>query len=123
MGFEGTHFTNDAGTIALTDEAGNWWPRFLVVNPSAWTAPIDLLSPVAQASMDQGVRFFAADNAFVFPSDMAVDVDAAENLYRTSVFRFISGEMSLDSDWDQYVADFNAAGGANLTAYARTVLE
>ena len=123
MGFEGTHYTDTNGTIALTEESGNWWPRFLVVNPSAWTAPIDLLSPVAQASMDQGVRFFSADNAFVYPSDMAVDVDAAENLYRTSVFRFISGEMSLEDDWGQYVSDFNAAGGANLTTFARTVLK
>ena len=121
MGFEGTHFTNDGGAMALTDESGNWWPRFLVAQPSAWTPPIDLLTPVAQASLDQGVQFFSADNAFVFPSDMAVDVDAAENFYRTAVFRFISGEVSLD-DWDEYVADFNDAGGDNLTAYARTVL-
>lgn len=122
MGFEGTHFTNDGGTLALTDEAGNWWPRFMVVQPSAWTPPIDLLAPVAQASLDQGVRFFAADNSFVFPSDMAVDVDAAENYYRTSVFRFISGEVSMD-DWDSYVEGFNKAGGAKLTDYARTMLK
>lgn len=122
MGFEGTHFTNEGGAMALTDEAGNWWPRFLVVNPSAWTPPIDLLAPVAQASLDQGVEFFVADNSFVFPAGMAVDVDAAENFYRTAVYRFISGETSMD-DWGSYVEGFNAAGGANLTTYARTVLK
>jgi len=122
MGFAGTHYTNDDGTLALTDEAGNWWPRFLVVNPGAWTAPIELLSPIAQASLDQGVTFFTADNAFVFPPAMAVNVDGAENFYRTAVFRFISGETSLD-DWDSYVEGFNAAGGAKLTEYARTVLK
>jgi len=122
MGFEGTHYSNDGGTLALTDEAGNWWPRFMVSQPSAWTPPIDLLAPVAQASLDQGVRFFSADNAFVFPADLAVDVDAAENFYRTAVYRFVSGEVSLD-DWDTYVEGFNAAGGGNLTTYARTVLE
>ncbi len=122
MGFEGRHHTNDGGTIAITEDLGSWWPRFMVSNPNAWQPPVDLLAPVAQASLDQGVTFFSADNSFVFPADLAVDVDAAESFYRTSVFRFISGETSFD-DWDGYVADFNAAGGAKLTAYARTVLE
>ena len=94
----------------------------MVANPNAWQPPVDLLAPVAQASLDQGVKFFSADNSFVFPADLAVDVDAAENFYRTSVYRFVSGETSLD-DWDAYVADFNAAGGAKLTEYARTVLK
>ncbi len=94
----------------------------MVSNPSAWQPPVDLLASVAQASLDQGVEFFSADNAFVFPADLAVDVDAAENFYRTSVFRFISGEKSFD-DWNGYVSVFNAAGGTKLTAHARTVLE
>ena len=122
LGFEGTHHTRDGDTIAVTEALGSWWPRFMVANPNAWQPPVDLLAPVAQASLDQGVKFFSADNSFVFPADLAVDVDAAENFYRTSVYRFISGETSLD-DWDAYVADFNAAGGAKLTEYARTVLK
>lgn len=122
LGFEGTHYTVDGDTYTLTDESGNWWPRFMAVNPGAWTAPVNSLSPLAQSSMDQGVRFFTADNAFVFPTEHAVDMDAAENFYRTSVFRFISGELSIEDDWDGYVVDFGAAGGSSLTEYARTVL-
>lgn len=122
LGFEGRHHTNNGGTVAITEDLGSWWPRFMVANPNAWQPPVDLLAPVAQASLDQGVEFFSADNSFVFPAELAVDVDAAENFYRTSVFRFISGELSFD-DWDAYVADFNAAGGTKLTDYARTVLK
>lgn len=122
MGFEGRHHTLNGGSYAITEDLGSWWPRFMVSNPGAWQPPVDLLAPVAQASLDQGVEYFSADNAFVFPADLAVDVDAAESFYRTSVFRFVSGELSFD-DWDDYVANFNAAGGTKLTAYARTVLE
>jgi len=122
LGFEGEQYTRSGDTITVTDKLGTWYPRFVSDNPSAWTPPVNLMAPVAQASLDQGVKYFVADNSFVFPADLAVDVDATENFYRTSVYRFISGEMSLD-DWDQYVADFNAAGGAKLTEYARTVLK
>ncbi|MCJ8324641.1 MAG: extracellular solute-binding protein [Rhizobiales bacterium] len=122
MGFEGKHFSKDGDKITVNDALGSWYPRFMVANPNAWTPPVNLLSPVAQASLDQGVRFFSADNSFVFPADLAVDVDAAENFYRTAVYRFVSGETSLD-DWDDYVAEFNANGGAKLIAHARKVLK
>jgi len=122
LGVEGIHFVRNGDTIEATDKMGTWYPRFFINNPDSWTPPVDLLAPVAQASLEQGVKYFTPDNAFVFPADLAVDVDAAENFYRTAVFRFISGELSLD-DWDAYVADFNAAGGAKLTEYARTVLK
>ncbi|PKQ06594.1 MAG: ABC transporter substrate-binding protein, partial [Alphaproteobacteria bacterium HGW-Alphaproteobacteria-10] len=92
-------------------------------NPSAWTAPINPLSPLAQGSLQQGVTYFTADNSFVFPSELAAQVDAAENLYKTAVFRFVSGELSVEKDWDAFVANWNAAGGKAMTDYARTVLK
>jgi len=49
-------------------------------------------------------------------------VEGAEKSSGTSVVRFVSGEWSLD-DGATYVEGFNAAGGANLTDYARTVLK
>ncbi|MGK2229146.1 MAG: putative aldouronate transport system substrate-binding protein, partial [Devosia sp.] len=122
MGFEGTHFTREGDTYAVTDALGTWFPRFMMANPSAWTPPVDLLSPIAQASLEQGAEYFTPDNAFVWPAEYAADVDAAENNYRTSAYRFVSGEWSMDQ-WDQYVADWNAAGGERLTEYARTVLK
>lgn len=121
MGFEGEHYTKDGDTYAITDAMGTWYPRFMMVNPDAWTAPTDLLSPVAQASLAQGAEYFTPDNSFVWPGDLAADVDAAENYYRSSVYRFVSGDWSMDQ-WDAYVEGWNAAGGSKLTDYARTVL-
>lgn len=123
MGFEGEEYTRNGDTIELTEKMGNWYPRFFYVNPSAWQPPVDLLAPVAQASLEQGVEYFTPDNAFVYPAELAADVDSAENFYRTAVFRFVSGELSLDDDWDRYVADWAAAGGQSLTDYARSVLK
>lgn len=123
MGFEGQHHTRDGDTYAITEEMGTWYPRFFSINPEAWQPPVDILSPVAQASLQQGLEYFIADNAFVWPSELAAEVDAAENHYRTNVFRFISGELSLDDDWDEYVQGWNDAGGQRMTEHARTVLQ
>lgn len=122
MGFEGTHYTRDGDTYEITDAMGTWYARFMMDNPEAWTPPADLLSPVAQASLEQGAEYFTPDNAFVWPGEYAADVDAAEQYYRSAVYRFVSGEWSMDQ-WDQYVAGWNDAGGDRLTEYARTVLQ
>jgi putative aldouronate transport system substrate-binding protein len=100
---------------------GGWYPRFWTANPDYWTPPVPLLSDVAQGSLEQGAEYFVADNAFVWPADLAPSVDAAEQYYRTSVFRFVSGEWSMDQ-WDQYVEGWYAAGGQAMTDHARTVL-
>lgn len=123
MGFEGTHYTRNGDAYVATPKLGEWYPRFITDNPSAWTAPINPLSPLAQGSLQQGVTYFTADNSFVFPSELAAQVDAAENLYKTAVFRFVSGELSVEKDWDAFVANWNAAGGKAMTDYARTVLK
>ncbi|WP_404406556.1 extracellular solute-binding protein [Pelagibacterium halotolerans] len=121
MGFEGEHYTNDGGSYEITEAMGTWYSRFMIAQPSAWTPPVDLLSPVAQASLEQGAHYFTPDNAFVWHAEYAADVDAAENYYRTSVYRFVSGEWSMDQ-WDQYVQGWYDAGGQRMTDYARTVL-
>ncbi|MCD7058933.1 extracellular solute-binding protein [Pelagibacterium xiamenense] len=121
MGFEGEHYTDNGGTYEITEAMGTWYPRFMIAQPGAWQPPVDLLSPVAQASLEQGAHYFTPDNAFVWPAEYAADVDAAENYYRTSVYRFVSGEWSMDQ-WDQYVQGWYDAGGQRLTEHARTVL-
>src|SRR5690606_32556936 len=122
MGFEGQHYTVDGDTYEVLPEMGTWYPRFWTDNPEYWTPPVALLSDVAQGSLEQGAQYFVADNAFVWPGELAADVDAAEQYYRTSVFRFVSGEWSMDQ-WDAYVDGWYAAGGNAMTEYARTVLQ
>jgi len=120
MGFEGTQYTRDAsGAVTFTDAISTWYARFF--NASNWTPPTPLLSPTAQAALDTIKANFVADNAFVWPADYAADVDATEQVYRSWVARFITGEASLDQ-WDQFVSEYNAAGGQRMAEYANTVL-
>lgn len=121
LGFEGQHYTLEDGTYEVLPAMGTWYPRFWTVNPEYWTPPVDLLTDVGQASLEQGAQYFTPDNTFVWPGDLAADIDAAEQYYRTAVFRFVSGEWSMDQ-WDEYVDGWYAAGGQSMTDYARTVL-
>jgi len=120
MGFEGTHHTVDAsGAVTFTDQISTWYARFF--NAANWTPPTPLLSPTAQTALDTIKASFTADNAFVFPADYAADVDAAEQVYRSWVAKFVTGEAGLDQ-WDQFVSEYNAAGGQRMAEYAATVL-
>lgn len=122
LGFEGTHYTRDGDTLTATEAFGAWYPRFIISDPSEYTPPINALSDLAQGSLDQGVTHFRPDNAFVWPSDLAAAVDGAESYYRTAVFRFVSGELSTETDWDAFVQGWLASGGQAMTDYARTIL-
>ena len=79
-------------------------------------------SPAAAQSLELVDAGFVPDNAFVVPAELAADLDAATNVQKAWSFRFISGEASLEEDWDDYVAEWMAAGGERLTEHARSVL-
>ena len=121
MGFEGVHYVRRGGGFAVTPKHATWYPRFVNAHPSAWTPPTALLSPVAAATLDQGIAYFAEDNAVLFPDELLTARDATENYYRTSVYRFVSGQKPFE-DWGAYVDGWYAAGGRKLTEYARSVL-
>lgn len=122
LGVEGEQYKRNGDSYEALPDMGLWYPRYWTVNPDYWTPPFELLAPVAAASLEQGARYFTPDNAFVWPGDMAANVDAAEQYYRSSVYRFVSGEWSMDR-WDQYVQGWYAAGGTAMTDHARTVLK
>jgi len=120
MGFEGTQYTKDAdGKVTFTDQISTWYARFF--NAANWQPPTPMLSDTAQQMLDNLKTDFTPDNAFVWPAEYAADVDAAEQVYRSWVARFITGQASLDQ-WGDFVAEYNAAGGERLTEYARSVL-
>lgn len=120
LGFEGEQYTKDGDTYSVTDKIATWYARFMVT-PN-WTPPVVWQSEAAQQSLKTIEAQFVADNAFVFPPEFAADLDATENVYRSWVYKFISGEAGMDQ-WDAYVAEWNAAGGQRLTDYARTILD
>jgi putative aldouronate transport system substrate-binding protein len=121
MGFEGVHHTTDAsGAVTFTDQVSTWYARFF--NAANWEPPVPLLSATGQAALDTIKANFVADNAFVWPAEYAAEVDSAEQVYRSWVAKFITGEASLDQ-WDQFVSEYNAAGGQRMAEYAATVLK
>ncbi|MCY1745792.1 extracellular solute-binding protein [Ensifer sp. SL37] len=119
LGFEGEQYTKDGETIKPTDKLATWYARFLVA--ANWQPPVQWLSAAAQQSLKTISADFKPDNAFVWPAEYATDIDATENVYRAWVYKFVSGEAKLDQ-WDQFVSEWNAAGGEKMTEYARTVL-
>jgi putative aldouronate transport system substrate-binding protein len=119
LGFEGREYTRNGDQITYLPPISTWYARFF--NAYNWQPPSDWKTPAAQAHLKNLTSGFAPDNVFVWPPDYAADLDATENVYRSWVARFITGEASMDQ-WDQYVQEWNAAGGQRLTEYARSVL-
>jgi putative aldouronate transport system substrate-binding protein len=120
MGFEGEQYTKTGDTYEITPAMSTWYARFFAA--SNFVPPVEWKSEAAQQSLKNIQQYFKPDNAFVWPAEYAADLDAAENVYRAWVYKFISGEAGMDQ-WDTYVAEWNAAGGQRLTDYARTVLD
>ncbi|WVT77341.1 extracellular solute-binding protein (plasmid) [Sinorhizobium chiapasense] len=118
LGFEGEQYTKDGETIKPTDKLATWYARFLVA--ANWQPPVQWLSEAAQQSLKTISADFKPDNAFVWPAEYATDIDATENVYRAWVYKFVSAEAKMDQ-WDQFVSEWNAAGGEKMTEYARTV--
>ena len=119
MGFEGEQYTKSGDTYTVTDKISTWYPRFFAA--ADWKAPVIWQGQAAQDAGKNITSLFKPDNAFVWPADYAADIDATENVYRSWVYKFISGEAKMDQ-WDQYVTEWKAAGGDRLNEYARTVL-
>lgn len=121
LGFEGREYTKSGDTFTATEKMDTWYPRFMEINHATWMPPVQTMAPIAYQTLEQGAKYYRPDNAFVFPAEFATDIDATNNLYRSYVFKFLTGELSLDQ-WDVYVAEWNAAGGARMTDYARSKL-
>lgn len=119
MGFEGREYVKDGDTIRFEPSISTWYARFFAA--ANWQPPAQWMSEAAQQHLANLSTWFKADNAFVWPAEYAADIDATENVYRSWVAKFISGEATMDQ-WDQYVSEWNAAGGTRLTEYARTQL-
>ena len=86
-----------------------------------WQPPVIWQSEAAQQWLANIKTFYKPDNAFVWPAEYAPDLDATESVYRAWVYKFISGQAKMDQ-WDQYVAEWENAGGTRLNEYARTML-
>ncbi|MCF7942413.1 MAG: extracellular solute-binding protein [Spirochaetia bacterium] len=118
-GLEGIHHTVSDGKVNLTEESGNWWPRFHEV--MAWDAPTPLLGPAGQKGWDFILKYAVGDPDFPIPEELSPTWDALGNLQKEYTYKIISGEYSIDK-FDEFVTEWYALGGDKVTAYARTVL-
>ena len=127
LGFEGTHYTVDGDTVTLTDDYyANWYARYWEPMNADFGVKISeetpLLSAPGQASQQAATEFYTEDNNFTIPEDMVSQWDAMENLYKEYAADIITGKKPI-SAFDEFVKEWNAAGGEQLTKVANDTLK
>lgn len=120
MGFEGTHYVRKGDAVTVTPKINAWYPRFIYA--ANWKPPVEWRSPAMLRYIDNSQRYFAADNAFIFPSTFAAALDSTSSIYNEWAYKFVSGKASFDM-WDQYVNAWKSAGGNAMTQYAQEKLK
>lgn len=120
IGFEGEHYNVTDSGIELTDKYyAEWYARFWEPSEFKTEKPLNtpLLSEPAQKSRDLANEFYNEDNAFIIPEEYAANWDAMENLYKEYATDIITGKKSI-SEFDKFVAEWEKAGGKEITEYA-----
>lgn len=127
LGIEGEHYEIVGDQIELTDAYyTDWYARYWEPVASDFSMPISedtpMLSAPAVESMELANEYFAQDNAFILPQDMISQWDAMENLYREYSADIITGKLPIDA-FDEFVEEWYAAGGTQLTELANETIE
>ncbi len=130
FGIEGTDYTmNEDGTYNLlvnssetsiyrifdSDVFGGIDVQAVTTGVPYWPAP-------SFASSEMTAKYGAADNDFVIPADFATSWTACEALWKEFATQYILGEKT-DDDWQAFVDTWMSYGGADVAAYAATVIK
>ncbi|WJH34400.1 hypothetical protein N6H14_32005 [Paenibacillus sp. CC-CFT747] len=125
IGIEGSEYTTANGKIKLTDKFAAWYPNF-VESITNFKAPMDPSTPYltepAMKSLEMFTSMSTKDNSFVIPSDLASKWDAANAVYKEFAANMVTGKKTA-ADFDKFVADWNAAGGKDVTDYANKTIK
>ncbi len=122
LGLEGVHYTKEGGKIVPTPKVAQWFERFAIVTPEAWTPPEGVLGQAALDSMDLAAKFFVEDNKFNLPEEYIANWDAMENLYKEYSYKIITGASPSDA-FDEFVEKWYELGGSQITEYANETLK
>lgn len=125
FGYEGEHHTLDNGVYTLTDKITEWYPRLhesLLTFDAKTAADTPYFSAPAVASLEAIREYASLDNKFIMPEDYVTNWDAGEALYAEYASDIISGKKPVDS-FDEFVKEWNALGGAEVTEYANTIIK
>lgn len=123
-GIEGKHHNIENGQIVFTEAFPEWWSRFWETTNNFASDP-PLAQPIyvesAQASLDMANQYYAEDVNVLIPDELAPQWDAMKTLYDEYSADVIRGIQPISS-FDQFVQDWNAAGGDAFSEYLATVL-
>ena len=125
LGYEGEEYNIDNDEIVLTDKISEWWPRFheSISNFNvSFSEKTPYYSDAALSSLEMVTKYSSFDNTFVMPDQYITNWDACQALYIEFAADVISGNHSID-DFDEFVKDWNALGGTEITEYANTMLQ
>lgn len=123
LGFEGEEYNIVDNKIQLTDAAQNWYAFFFEV-PS-WKPQMEMVTPLlgsaAEESLEMANMYYLTDTEVTLPAEYSPQMDAVTNLYNEFSADVVTGKRSID-DWDNFVADWYAQGGQEITDYANSLL-
>jgi len=124
LGLEGIHYNVEGGKYVLTKQFPSWWAKFWPTMNGLDTSTVvgEVLSQPAIDSLDAAAKYFAADTNVLLPEDLLPAKDAMDKLYREYSTDIIRGVRPI-SDFDEFVAKWNAAGGTKISEYLATVLK
>lgn len=124
LGLEGIHYNVEGGKYVLTKQFPSWWAKFWPTMNGLDTSTVvgEVLSQPAIDSLDAAAKYFAPDTNVLLPEDLLPAKDAMDKLYREYSTDIIRGVRPI-SDFDEFVAKWNAAGGTKISEYLATVLK
>lgn len=127
LGFEGEEYNLENGEIALTDKYYSaWYSRYWEPLEVDFGTPVSeetpMLSEPGKKSQEMVNEYFTADNSFLIPEEYVAQWDAMQNLYKEYSADIITGKKPLDA-FDDFVEEWYAAGGENLTELANDTLK
>ncbi|MGN7453555.1 extracellular solute-binding protein [Paenibacillus pasadenensis] len=125
LGYEGENYAVVDIKIELNENYyNNWYARFW--EPVDIKSEIPLQTPLlgepGAKSLELASTFYTEDNAFIIPEQFVANWDAMNNLYKEYSTDFITGKKDL-SQFGAFVDAWNAAGGAEITAYANETIQ
>lgn len=124
LGVSGTYYNVKDGKVVFTDKESEWYARFW--EPTAWQPTTPLATPLlgtqATDSLTQAKKYYKADTNFIMPSDYTTQWDALTNLYTEEATKIITGAVPV-SDFDNFVKNWYAQGGTDITEYANKTLK
>ena len=119
VGVEGIQYTVENDKIVFTDKFGGWWARFWDTtnkfDPQNPSLAEPVLSQAATDSLNAVNKYAYMDTNLLIPEMLTPQWDAMNNLYNEFAADVIRGVKSIDT-FDQFVDDWNAAGGNDFAA-------